>query len=202
MIVVATPTRDTVTAGYVGDLVKLIRRHPDLKFAAPLGIYIANLRNQAVTLAQAVGASHLLFIDSDMRFPEDTLDRLVSASKDIVAANYICRTMPELWVARDFEGNVSSIKKTGLQRVDSVGCGVMLIRTRVFDTVPQPWFSTPFNGSDHTGEDVFFCRQARDAGFSVWIDHDLSMNVRHAGTIELGAHLSTELTVGTAGLAL
>jgi hypothetical protein len=184
VIVVATPTRDTVTAGYVGDLVKLIRRHPDLKFAAPLGIYIANLRNQAVTLARAAGASHLLFIDSDMRFPEDTLDRLLKADKDIVAANYVMRTMPELWVARKDGANVSSLGKSGLEQIDSVGCGVMLIQTWVFDFL-HPAFSTPWNGSDHTGEDVYFCQHAIDAGFPVWIDHDLSKTVRHTGTVEL-----------------
>jgi hypothetical protein len=186
VIVVATPTRDTVTAGYVGDLVKLIRRHPDLKFAAPLGIYIANLRNQAVTLARAAGASHLLFIDSDMRFPEDTLDRLLAAEKDIVASNCVMRTMPEWWVARKDGANVSSVGQRGLEEVDSVGCGVMLITLSAFDRLPSPWFSTPFNGSDHTGEDVFFCQLARRAGFTVWIDHDLSQAVRHTGSIELG----------------
>jgi hypothetical protein len=73
MIVLATPTRDMVTALFAGDLLKLCRRHPEMRFAALLGIYIANLRQSAVSIAQQVGASHLLFIDSDMRFPEDTL---------------------------------------------------------------------------------------------------------------------------------
>jgi hypothetical protein len=186
VIVVATPTRDTVTAGFCGDLVKLCRRHPDLKFAAVTGIYIANLRNMAVNLARQVGASHVLFIDSDMRFPEDTVDRLLAADKDIVASNCIMRTMPEWWVARKNGAMVSSYGKSGLEDVDTVGCGVMLIKLSVFDRLPSPWFSTPFNGSDHTGEDVYFCQQARIAGFDIWIDHDLSQDVRHTGTVELG----------------
>jgi hypothetical protein len=191
VIVVATPTRDTVTAGFCGDLVKLCRRHPDLKFAAVTGIYIANLRNTAVKLAQAVKASHLLFIDSDMRFPEDTVDRLLAADKYIAAANCVMRTMPELWVARKDGVHVSSVGKSGLEAVDTMGCGVMLIKMGVFDALSQPWFSTPFNGSDHTGEDVFFCQLARRAGLSVWIDHDLSQMVRHTGTVELGAQMVT-----------
>ncbi len=47
-------------------------------------------------------------------------------------------------------------------------------------------FSTPFNGTDHIGEDLYFCQKARDAGFVVWIDHDVSQLVRHQGTVELG----------------
>ncbi len=81
MIIIATPTRDTVTAGFAADLARLSRRHPDLKFLAALGIYIANLRNYCVNFAQQVGASHLLFVDSDMRFPEDALDRLLAAPR-------------------------------------------------------------------------------------------------------------------------
>lgn len=186
MILIATPTRDVVSAQYAADLVRLTRRHPDAKYAALLGIYIANLRNQAVTIARSVGASHLLFIDSDMRFPEDTLDRLLAADKDIVAANCVMRTMSELWVARKDGQSLSSVGKSGLQQVDHVGCGVMLIKTRVFKVLPTPWFSTPFVGDTHIGEDVHFCRLAHVCGYPIWIDHDLSQLVKHQGTVELG----------------
>lgn len=186
MIVLATPTRDTVTAGFAADQAKLYRHNPELKFAALLGIYLGNLRQSAVSIAQQVGASHLLFIDADMRFPEDTLDRLLAADKDIIAANYVMRTMPEWWVARKAGQVVSSVGRSGLEQVDSVGCGVMLIRLGVFDDLPRPWFSTPWNGVDHDGEDLYFCRLARAHGFAVWIDHDLSQAVRHTGSVELG----------------
>jgi hypothetical protein len=189
VIVAATPTRESVTAAFTGDLVKLCRKRPDVKWAAPIGIYIANLRNMAVNVARQMGASHLLFLDSDMRFPDDTVDRLLAADQDIVAANCVMRTMSELWVARANGENVSSVGRTGLQRVDSVGCGVMLIKLSVFDTLPRPWFSTPFTGQEHLGEDVYFCQQARAEGFHVWIDHDLSQAVRHTGSVELGVSL-------------
>lgn len=186
MILLATPTRAEVTVGFTGDLVKLIRRRPDVRFAAPIGIYIANLRQQAVRLAQQMGASHLVFIDADMRFPEDTVDRLLASQVEIVAANYVQRTMPEWWVARTDGVSVSSVGQRGLEAVDSVGCGVMCLARSVFDTVPSPWFSTPYNGQDHTGEDVYFCHRARAHGLSVWIDHDLSQHVRHQATVEYG----------------
>jgi hypothetical protein len=186
VIVIATPTRDMVTAGFAGDLVKLCRRHPDARFAALMGIYIASLRCSAVSLAQQVGASHLLFIDSDMRFPEDTIDRLVARDKDIVAANAVQRTMSEWWNSRVDGQSVSSEGRSGLQSVDSTGCGVMLIKMSVFDRLPSPAFETPFDGHHHVGEDLYFCRLARAHGFTVWIDHDLSQFVRHQGTVEHG----------------
>jgi len=195
VILIATPTRDTVTAGFAADLVKLCRRHPDARFAAALGIYIANLRQSCVSVAQQVGASHILFLDSDMRFPEDTLERLLAADVDIVAANYVQRTMPEWWVARRNGSTLSSVGRTGLEPVASVGCGVMLIRMTVFDRIRRrPWFSTPYDDAihDHLGEDLYFCREAQGAGFEVWIDHDLSQAVRHQGMVELGVNSHRE----------
>jgi hypothetical protein len=185
MVVIATPTRDSVTAGFAGDLIKLMRRHPDARWMAPLGIYIADLRNKAVKAAQAAGASHLLFLDSDMRFPEDTLDRLLAHNLDIVAANYVQRTMSEWCVARAGGVPVQSEGRTGLQWVDSTGTGVMLIKMSVFNAVSKPWFDTPFNGQTFTGEDVYFCQRARSLRFPVHIDHDLSQDVRHQGSVEL-----------------
>jgi hypothetical protein len=188
VIVLATPTRDSVTAGFAADLAKLYRHRPDVKFGAALGIYIANLRQYAVRAAQQMGASHILFIDSDMRFPEDTLDRLQAANVDIIGANCVQRTMPEWWVSRVDGASVSSVGRTGKQTVDSTGFGVMLIKLSVFDTLSRPWFATPFDGENHIGEDLYFCQQARLAGFSVWIDHDLSQAVRHQGAVEYGVH--------------
>jgi hypothetical protein len=184
MVVIATPTRDSVTAGFAGDLVRLCRRHPDARWMAPLGIYIADLRNKAVKAAQTAGASHLLFLDSDMRFPEDTLDRLLGHNLDIVAANYVQRTMSEWCVARVNGVPVQSQGRSGLELVDTTGCGVMLIRMSVFHLLPGPWFDTPFDGQTFTGEDVFFCQLAAPE-FPVWIDHDLSQDVRHQGSVEL-----------------
>lgn len=198
MIVIATPTRDLVTAGYTGDLVRLCRRHPDAKFLACLGIYIANLRQMAVQLAQGANASHLLFLDSDMRFPEDTLDRLLAHDKDIVAGNSVQRTAPQWWNARLNGQSVSSVGRTGLEKVDSVGCGVMLIRLGVFNVLRRPWFDTPYDGQTHLGEDITFCKVARSAGFEIWIDHDLSQSIRHEGSIEWGVETFANWSVSTA----
>ncbi len=187
MVVLATPTRDSVTAGFAGDLVKLCRRHPDARWMAPLGIYIADLRNKAVKAAQQAGASHLLFLDSDMRFPEDTLDRLLARNVDIVAANYVQRSMPEWCVARVEGVPVSSTDRTGLQVVDSTGTGVMLVKMSVFDEdLTEPWFDTPRINGVFIGEDVFFCKKAYGYALDVYIDHDLSQDVRHQGMVEHG----------------
>ncbi len=53
-----------------------------------------------------------------------------------------------------------------LRQVDGIGTGCMLIRRRVLEKVPPPWFSYSEGGS----EDLFFCRRAIEAGFKVHVD--------------------------------
>lgn len=77
-------------------------------------------------------------------------------------------------------------ESTGLQEIGSVGMGVMLIKKRVFAKLSEPWFETPWRHDKrgYIGEDVYFCNKARDAGFKIWIDHDVSKEIGHIGTFE------------------
>lgn len=185
MIAICTPTRDTVNAGFAYDLISLLRRTSEAIWTVSQGTLLCNLRGLLVKTALSNGASHILFIDSDMRFPDDTLNQLLLRDKDIIAANCKQRTQNE-WTARKDETFISSQNKTGVEIVDTVGMGVTLITRKVFETIPEPWFATPWDGTKHVGEDIYFCEMARRAGFTINIDHDLSQQVRHAGLVEFG----------------
>jgi hypothetical protein len=67
--------------------------------------------------------------------------------------------------------------------------GVMLVDTKVYATVKQPWFALGFNPNDssYIGEDFFFLRRARESGYVTLIDQDLSKEVRHVGEMEFRA---------------
>jgi hypothetical protein len=184
MIVIATPTRDSMNAYYTIDLVALIQESSDIEYVVSLGTYLPNLRTSLVDYAVKKEASHILFIDSDMRFPKDSLKRLLSHDLDIVGANCKQRTQNE-FTARKEDKFISSKDKTGLEEVDTLGFGVTLIRTSIFD-LSEPWFGMPFDGKKYIGEDVFFCHKAKEKGYQVWVDHDLSKEVKHIGAIELG----------------
>lgn len=195
------PTRDSVTAGAAGDLIKLTRKHPEARVMFPLGIYIAALRQMVAETALQMGASHVLFLDADMRFPEDTLERLLAIGPlPVVAANYVQRTMADWWVARVDGRPFSSAGRSGSQPVESVGMGCALIDIDVFrKLLKRPFFDTPY-GYDPAarapvflGEDVYFCRQVNTTfPGGVWVDHDLSQRVRHQGLVELGICNSAE----------
>lgn len=183
MIAICTPSRDVVQATFTYDLVQLVQHMPAVLFTIALGTTLPNLRTSLVRRALSAQASHILFLDSDMRFPADTLDRLLPAEAAIIGANCQQRTQQHT-TARVGDQFVSSQDRIGRQTVETLGFGVTLIRADVFSRIPEPWFGMPFDGDKYVGEDVFFCHRAREAGLTIQIDHDLSQLVKHTGSVE------------------
>jgi Anp1 len=185
MKAICTPVRDFVLAGFTYDLAQLLRVERDVVFTISHGTYISNQRNLLAKTAMAHGASHVLFIDSDMRFPPDTLQQLLRRGLDIVGANCSQRMKKE-FTARARGCFISSVGKTGIEKVDTLGMGVTLIKREVFEKLPEPWFFMQSDGTKDIGEDVNFCLLAGKHGIKIHIDHDLSQQVRHAGIVEFG----------------
>jgi len=75
---------------------------------------------------------------------------------------------------------------TGLEPVEAIGFGVVLITREVFEATQFPWFEHSYDHGNKRaiGEDTHFCWLAQQAGYPVFVDHDLSKDVRHAGSLE------------------
>ena len=196
-IAVCTPARDMVHANYTFCLVNMVAFHTiNTMDAVALkinqGTLIQNQRADLCLEAMGEGCSHVLFIDSDMTFPQDMVQRLLAHDKDIVATNCARRRMPTGPTAQKTlpDGSRQLIytmpDSTGLEEVESIGMGVMLIKRKVFESLSEPWFETPWRTDKrgYIGEDVFFCRKAAAAGFKIYIDHDVSKEIGHIGTFE------------------
>jgi len=196
-IAVCTPARDMVHTMYSYDLVNMVAYHTlntndavSLKISQ--GTLIANQRAELSLDAMRESCTHILFIDSDMRFPQDMIGRLLKHDLDIVATNCARRRMPTGPTAQLYKENGerelvwTMPESTGLQEVGSVGMGVMLIKANVFEALAEPWFETPWrvDKRGYIGEDVYFCQKAAAAGFKIWIDHDVSKEIGHIGTFE------------------
>lgn len=197
-IAICLPCRDIVHTGFAYDLARLsayigatrVPQGAKLHLFTSQGTLIADQRQNLVKEALKVNADYVLFLDTDMRFPKDAFDRLVAHGKPIVAANYSTRRLPPKPVAfanERCDQHVYTLEKsTGLEKVFAVGMGCMLIDTKVFRKVPTPWFQIGYSSKSHDfyGEDIFFCHQSGKHGFDVFIDHDLSKEVRHIGNLE------------------
>ena len=196
-IAVCTPARDMVHTMFTYDLVNMVANHTlntndAISLKISQGTLIANQRAELCLDAMREKCTHVLFIDSDMRFPQDMIERLLQHDLDIVATNCARRRMPTGPTAQIYKENgerelvYTMPESTGLQEVGSVGMGVMLIKANVFAKLAEPWFETPWRHDKrgYIGEDVFFCKKARDAGFKIWIDHDVSKEIGHIGMFE------------------
>lgn len=194
-VVIAVPARDEVKTRFAFDLVKLVANHLNTGDVVipiqSIGTLVHSQRTALAQEAQKEAATHLLFLDSDMRFPEDTVARLLAHDRPVVGANCAKRRMPTGPTAANYRKDGKQAvytlpESTGLERVDLVGTGVMLIQMSVFDQIPAPWFASPWVPSMNTfmGEDVYFCMSLQRNGIPVFIDHDLSQEIGHIGEFE------------------
>lgn len=147
-------------------------------------------RAMLVDAALSEGCDWLLWIDSDMRFPKDALDRLLKHDKPIVGCNYATRKIPVRPTAfRELGGQPvlchTRANSTGLEEVAGMGMGFMLTNAEVFHKTPKPWFQFLYSTANdrYHGEDLFFLSRAAEQGFNAYVDHDLSKDIGHVGQL-------------------
>jgi hypothetical protein len=155
--------------------------HADIVPIGCTGAYVEDNRNGAVKMALQTGIPFdwLFWIDSDMKFPPDTLVRLLRHDKDIVGANYRQRMPPYGFTAHYADGTDKHILEPGLHRMSHLATGLMLTRFDIYRQMSYPWFTPGIHGQPR--DDVAFCNMARAMGYEIWCDHDLTFQVAHTG---------------------
>lgn len=155
---------------------------------------VAQARNEIVrTFLEEHDADWLWFVDTDMTFPADILDRLVEAAhpKDRPIMGALCfslqqgyRAVPTLYVIRPDGkvGNVFDYQPDEIMRT-MTGTGCVLIHRTVFEKMrdaenpdgkrkfpkPYEWFHNTNFGEIPVGEDVTFCIRAESIGIPVHV---------------------------------
>lgn len=149
-------------------------------------VRVDDLRNEAVLRAQAIGASHVLFLDADNTWPTDVLDRMLRHhDRGIVAGLYFLKGWPNNAVAFE-DGRVNlttgQVDYTYDEPLASdpdvlrpevlVGMGCTLIPMGLFEVMERPWFEyrQDANGVWSITEDVAFCQKARAHGCPIFLD--------------------------------
>ncbi len=191
-VAVCVPSGDMVHKGFAMSLALLAyecRSHDGLP-RVPLEIVgtqsslIVINRCLAVARAQQLGVDYVLFLDSDMQFPADTLRRLLAHGKDIVGATYVQRVPPHRLLGIYLPETKLTTDRP--HEVLALPAGCLLIKLSIFDGMPEPYFHTPV--IEHAGdrafmsEDYYFCNVARERGHQIWCDVALSEQIGHIGS--------------------
>lgn len=121
----------------------------------------------------------LWLMDDDHTFAPDILKRLIAHGKDIVGPLVLGRRTPFPTSARVDDEPLDRDAPPGLYEVDYAGGAGLLIHRRVFEAIEPPWFWNgrldPEDSSSHLSDDYYFCKKAREAGFSIYCDTSLLM---------------------------
>lgn len=188
-LAIGGPTRDTVPASFAVDVAQLYAKTREYRIWSTVTIgfvastYIHVGREWFLEASRKQGATHVLWLDTDMSFPAETAIRLAMHEQPIVGCNYVVRQASGLFTAQRGDDRVPTHDdSTGLEAVDAIGFGVVLMRTDMVAALERPWFRHGLNaqGGD-IGEDIMFCRALRAAGHTIYIDHDLSKEIGHVG---------------------
>lgn len=203
---IAYPCHDTVASAFAYDLAALMmyttaQMPEDWEIGVNMvtGTYVHSAREKLLLDLMRMDVDYILWLDADMRFPRDTFFRLLEHDKDVVGCNYSKRTVQSDFVAieeLDWENRCSTrletnADSTGLVPVDALGFGCVLMKThKLYDALPdlndEPWFWFERHPGQLgiIGEDVFFCRILKEAGIDIFVDQDLSKEIRHIGQFE------------------
>jgi hypothetical protein len=132
-----------------------------------------------VKQALNAGCSHVMFIDSDMVMPMNTIVTLLGHDKEVVGCYYPKRQKGNQIVGTTDHFTPFDSRDTGVMKAYTLGCGMLMIKTDVFKATPEPWFHVEFNDGEFTSEDEYFCI---NSSAHVWCDCDLSKHIGHIGS--------------------
>lgn len=182
-IAVCIPTAGSIKTETFASLVNMFwSTQLEWKLFTQTSSLIHENRNILVEKALKSDCTHLLFVDTDMKFESDVLDRLVEREKEIIGVVSCARKLPlAVTVKKLAEGFEIWEKEGDLMKCAGVGTGFMLIDLKVFQKLSKPYFFYEHkkNGDFDYGEDMYFCLKAREVGFNIYLDPAIS--VGHIG---------------------
>jgi len=177
------------------------------------GPMVAMLRDACVRDFLETGSEWIWFVDSDIRFPAETLDRLFDVADAVrcpivggeVPVHIEGRVHPTLLYWRNSppdQAGPSSMPSALEPRlpppdancveVDATGAACLLVHRDVFirmrEAAPDsvlPWFAETTEDGRFAGEDVTFCTRARALGYRIVVRCHLGID--HLKTFALSA---------------
>ena len=192
-VVICVPTNGMVHAMFTFCLINAIRYTESQGIPVVLEMDAGTvLSNQRQVLSDTAlnehAAEHIMWLDSDMTFPEDVIIRLLEHKKKVVCATYSKRVPPFHPTAFYNINPVEPVNTEdhGLVTVRYSGMGCMLVHASVFDSIPSPHYPLTWHPPSSTwhGEDMGFCELLEENSIKLFCDLDLTREIGHLGQRE------------------
>jgi hypothetical protein len=191
-LAILVPTRDMVHSHFAYSLTQLVKTTSEVGIDTYLyfdsSTILLNQREKLIDEAIKMEADYVLWLDSDMMFPSNVVLKLLAHNKDIVACNYMKRSLPMKTVAytdlNDWDSWVPMKPQEELVKVKGIGMGCILMKTEVFKKLEKPYFEFRFkeDTKDWFGEDFILQDKIQKVGYEIFVDTMLSMEIKHIGT--------------------
>lgn len=193
-IAILMPTLETLPVDTVGSLIGILKREQTtIYFASSSLVY--DSRNQLMNIAYREKPDYVLWIDSDMVFPSDALDRLIQADKDFITGLYfgrknthepiIYRTVKPRTFRHNAINEVEDCISEELFTVQGCGFGFVLMKNKVIEDMINAYRS-PFEPYKNLGEDLSFCYRWLKLSKHNQIWCDSTIPIQHVGTQKFG----------------
>lgn len=161
---------------------------------------IPRSRNALAALFLKTDCTDLLFIDSDLVFSGQHLERIMSHDADVVGGFYPKKKQGPLEWVLNTKKELPKAREDGLQPVKYIGTGFMRIRRGAFEKLIAQLGSELSYEADETkvlehdffrvgvhkptnrylSEDWYFCQMLRDCGIEIFADTHIAL--KHMGT--------------------
>lgn len=174
-LLVAVPCYDTAEAEFLRSYTKLLLHlveegyNFEVKFEIGTLIYLA--RENMVHYAVRNGFTHVLWVDCDMVFEPDVVDKLFALDKPFVAAAF--RSRHNRYVCCFSQDIVTCSLMDELPDepfwADACGFALVLMETKVLIAVRHR-YGACFEADVSLGEDFLFCKKALGCGYKVYVD--------------------------------
>jgi hypothetical protein len=162
------------------------------------GSVLPKVRNGIVKRFIDSNANVLLFLDSDMCFEPQAIEKLINAPFDVSVANYRAKNNTVKYVAERINGYPAI---DGFQQTHRAGTGIMAIKRQTIDGMIAKFpdlvyvdnevltpclFDFKLEEGQYYGEDYTFCERAESAGMEIYILSDCFTG--HIGTTVYGGN--------------
>jgi GT2 family glycosyltransferase len=181
---------DTVPVKFAASLMALkVVGDPCEKYFG-MNSLIYDTRNQIAQTAIREEIDRVLWLDSDMEFEPDLMERLsarIDEGREFVTGLYVSRKEPirptifrSMEILDTEEGRKAiaptyeDYPESEVFEIDACGFGIVMTTVKLLKDVTEA-YGLPFTPVFGYGEDLSFCMRARELGYKIWCDSSIKL---------------------------